>query len=135
MRGEFYFQTRGRGGSSFRDGGRTSCRGGESPGGRGTRVRVELRVEWSIDDVVSSQSGIRARDPDHGEFICNPILKDTESFRAWRVKMENFAEDQLQTLLRSLLAKCSSSPSMPHNFPHLLRWVYDKTFHDRNISL
>ena len=46
----------------------------------------------SIDDVMSSHSGIRARDSDHGEFSRKPILKDAESYGAWRVKMETILD-------------------------------------------
>ena len=41
MRGEVYFQTRGRGGGSFRGRGRTSNKGGGSSGGRGSEVKNE----------------------------------------------------------------------------------------------
>ena len=43
MRGEVYFETRGRGGSSFKGRGRASGRGGggENSGGRGTGVKNE----------------------------------------------------------------------------------------------
>ena len=41
MRGEVLFQTRGRGGNSFRGRGRTSSRGGGGSGGRGTEVKNE----------------------------------------------------------------------------------------------
>ena len=39
MRGEVYYQTRGRGGGSFRGRGRTRNRGGGSSGGRGSEIK------------------------------------------------------------------------------------------------
>ena len=41
MRGEVLFQTRGRGGNSFRGRGRSSSRGGGVFGGRGVEVKIE----------------------------------------------------------------------------------------------
>ena len=42
----------------------------------------------SVDVIMASHSGIRARDSDHGEYGRKPILKDADGYGAWRVKME-----------------------------------------------
>ena len=55
MRGEVFFQTRGRGGNSFKGRGRTSSRGGGVFGGRGVEVKYENYFRcgemdhWSIE--------------------------------------------------------------------------------------
>lgn len=46
----------------------------------------------SIIITMSSHSGIRARDSDHGEFSRKPILKNAEGYGAWRVKMETILD-------------------------------------------
>ena len=50
-----------------------------------------FRVELGIDVIMASHSGIRARDSDH-EYSRKPVLKDAESYGAWRVKMETILD-------------------------------------------
>ena len=66
MRGEVYFQTRGRGGSSFKGRGRESGKGGggESSGGRGTGVKNESCFRCGEMDHLS-------RECPRKESVCN----------------------------------------------------------------
>ena len=48
--------------------------------------------ELSVDAIMASHSGIRARDSDQGEYSRKPILKGADGYGAWRVKMETILD-------------------------------------------
>ena len=49
-------------------------------------------LELSVDAIMASHSGIRARDSDQGEYSRKPVLKGADGYGAWRVKMETILD-------------------------------------------
>ena len=48
--------------------------------------------ELTVDAIMASHSGIRARDSDQGEYSRKPILKNAEGYGAWSAKMETILD-------------------------------------------